>query len=153
MIRLVIVLSLPSYVNAVLPMASRVLFAMGRDGMAPGWTARVNDGGTPTSALLVSTVVALLFLLIGGIDAVFAVLAFLFVASYSLSFVSVFVMRAREPQRDRPYRAWGHPWTTGLMVVGSVAFLAGSVWSDRQNGLIALALAAVSWPVYRLLIR
>jgi APA family basic amino acid/polyamine antiporter len=150
-IRLVIVLSLPSYINAVLPMASRVLFAMSRDGLAASFAGRVNAGGTPTGALLASSAVGLCFLFLGDINAVFAVLSFLFVASYSLSFASVFVLRRREPDTPRPWRAWGHPWTTALMVVGSVAFLVGSILSDPRNGMIAAVIVVASYPVYRLL--
>ncbi|HKS05546.1 MAG TPA: APC family permease [Gemmatimonadaceae bacterium] len=152
-IRLVIVVSLPSYINATLPMASRVLYAMARDGMAPALATRVNAGGTPTTALFVSMVVALLFLVLPGINAVFAVLSFLFVASHVLSFWSVFVLRAREPGTPRPWRAWGHPLTTALMVFGSVSFLAGSIWSDPKNGLIAVALVAASYPMYYVISR
>lgn len=150
-IRLVIVLSLPSYINATLPMASRVLFAMARDGMAPARATRVNAGGTPTTALFVSMAVALLFLFLEGINAIFAVLSFLFVASHVLSFSSVFVLRAREPGTARPWRAWGHPVTTALMVLGSVSFLIGSIKVDPKNGLIAVLLVAASYPVYRLI--
>ena len=60
-------------------------------------------------------------------------LAFFFVANYTLSFISVFVLRRREPDRPRPYRAWGYPWTTGLALAGSVAFLAGAVASDTRT--------------------
>ena len=41
-------------------------------------------------------------------------LAFFFVANYTMSFISVFVLRRREPELERPYRAWGYPWTTAL---------------------------------------
>ena len=60
-------------------------------------------------------------------------------------------MRRREPEKPRPYRAWGHPWTTGLALVGSVLFLAGAVASDTVNSLYALALLAVSYPVFRVI--
>lgn len=152
-IRLIIVLALPSTVNALLQMASRVLFSMSRDNLAPKFAERVNAGGTPTMALLASCVVALLFLATGAVDAVIAVLSFLFVATYGLSFLSLFVLRVRQPERERPFRARGHPWTTGVMAVGSLAFLVGSVLSDPRNGLIAAGVVVVSYPAYRLLVR
>ena len=152
-IRLVIVIALPSYINATLPMASRVLYAMSRDGMAPAAATRVNAGGTPTTALFVSAMVALLFLFLEGINAIFAVLSFLFVASHVLSFSSVFVLRNREPDAPRPYRAWGHPLTTALMLIGSLSFLIGSVWGDPKNGVIAVGLVLASYPVYYVISR
>jgi APA family basic amino acid/polyamine antiporter len=79
------------------------------------------------------------------------VLAFFFVANYILSFISLFVLRRREPDKPRPYRAWGYPFTTALALIGSLLFLAGAVLADTANSLYALLLLAVSYPVFRLM--
>ena len=60
----------------------------------------------------------------------------------------MFVLRRREPDAPRPYRAWGYPLTTGLALVGSIAFLVGVVASDTENSIFALVLLALSYPVY-----
>jgi APA family basic amino acid/polyamine antiporter len=73
------------------------------------------------------------------------------VVNYILSFVSLFVLRRREPEKPRPYRAWGYPITPALALIGSVLFLAGAIRSDTRNSVYALVLLAVSYPVYRLL--
>jgi APA family basic amino acid/polyamine antiporter len=131
-------------------MASRVLFAMSRDGLVTRAASVVNDGGTPTMALLASTVVAVIFVLFGRtFERVITVLAFFFVANYALSFISVFVLRRREPDTPRPYRAWGYPWTTGVALVGSIAFLIGAIASDTGNSVFALMALVASYPVFR----
>ncbi len=88
-------------------------------------------------------------------EKVITVLAFFFVANYALSFLSVFVLRRREPQKERPYRAWGYPWTTALALLGSVAFLLGAVASDLGSGsrdsIYAVLLLAASYPVFRVI--
>ena len=152
-VQALVVLALPSAVVANTLMGSRVAFALARDGAAPAALSRVNAGGTPGTALAVSSTAAGLFLLTGTFERVIAICAFLFVASYALSFTSVFVLRLREPRAPRPWRAWGHPWTTGLVLAGSIAFMAGTVAADPSSGVAALALAAVSYPVYRLFVR
>jgi APA family basic amino acid/polyamine antiporter len=121
---------------------------MSRDGLCAGQAARVNAGGTPTVALFASTAVAVLFILSGTFERVVAVLAFFFVINYTVSFISVFVLRRREPELPRPYRAWGYPWTTGLALAGSLAFLAGAVRSDTRNSVYALLLLSASYPVF-----
>lgn len=148
-VRLVIVFALPSAVSALLFMTSRVLHAMSVDSLAPAWARTVSDGGSPRNALLASAAVSLAFLLSGTVMAVIAILAFFYVAQYAVSFLSVFVLRANEPATPRPWRAWGHPLTTALMLLGSLAFLAGAVASDPRNSLFALALVVASWPIYR----
>ncbi len=149
-IRVVMIVSLLSAINACHLMASRVLFAMSRDGLFSDRAVRVNEGGTPTVALLVGTLVAAFFILSGTFNQVIAVLAFFFVASYTISFISLFVLRKREPDLPRPYKAWGYPVTTALALAGSVAFLVGAVLSDTENSIYCALVLAASLPVYLL---
>ena len=146
------ILSMLSAINAYHLMATRVLFAISRDGLFAKQASDVNKGGTPAVALFTSAAVAVLFIVFGQtFDKVITVLAFFFVANYTLSFTSVFVLRRREPEKERPYRAWGYPWTTALVLIGSVLFLAGAVASDTRNSVYALLLLAASYPLFRLL--
>lgn len=144
------IVSMLSAINALQLMATRVLYAMSRDGLFVRKAAHVNEGGTPTVSLFVSTTVAVLFIVFGQtFERVITVLAFFFVANYTLSFISVFVLRAREPEKERPYRAWGYPWTTALALLGSILFLVGAVDSDTRNSVYALILLAASYPAFR----
>jgi len=151
--RAVMILSMLSAVNACQLMASRVLFAMSRDGLFSARGARANRGGTPSVALFLSTLVAALFILTGTVDQVLAVVAFFFVVNYSISFFVVFLLRNREPDRERPYKAFGFPWTTGISFIGSLAFLAGAVASDTRNSIYAALLLAASYPTFLVLRR
>ena len=153
LVQILVVIAMPSAIIANALMSSRVAFALGRDGAAPRFLSTVNAGGTPSAALLASIGVVAVFLLTGAFERVILICSFLFVASYTLSFASVFVLRWREPNTPRPYRAWGHPWTTGLVFAGSIAFLGGTVAADPKTGLIALAFAAISYPAFRLITR
>jgi len=149
------IISMLSAINAYHLMASRVLFAMSRDRLVSTRFIRVNEGGTPTLALLASTIAAMVFIIGGAFENsrrifenIIAVLAFFFVVNYLMSYISVFALRRREPQTERPYRAWGYPVTTALTLAGSAAFLVGAIVSDRRNSLYALAMLAISYPVY-----
>jgi APA family basic amino acid/polyamine antiporter len=149
--RCLTIVSMLSGVNALQLMATRVLFAMSRDGLFTTRAAAVNEGGTPTVSLFLSTLVAVLFITLGQkFERVITVLAFFFVANYILSFISLFVLRQREPEKPRPYRAWGYPFTPALALIGSVLFLAGAIWADTVNSIYALLLLAVSYPVFLL---
>jgi APA family basic amino acid/polyamine antiporter len=150
------IVSMLSAINAYHLMSTRVLFAISRDGLFAKQAAAVNKGGTPTVALVMSAAVAVLVIIFGEtFEKVISALAFFFVANYTLSFVSVFVLRRREPEKERPYRAWGYPWTTALALIGSVLFLVGAIVADIAGGtrysIYALGLLAVSYPLFRLL--
>jgi APA family basic amino acid/polyamine antiporter len=148
-IRLLVLLSILSGMNACVLMAPRVLLAMSRDRLVPAACATVNPGGTPAVAHWTSIGVAAGFAVSGTFEAVLALSAFFFVANYAMTFLSVFALRRHEPDTPRPYRVPGFPFTTGLALAGSVAFLAGSVVSDWGNSWKSILLLALSYPVYR----
>src|SRR5436190_4420673 len=147
-IRVLAIISMLSTINAYTLSAPRTLYAMSCDGLFTHHGRVVNKGGTPTITLLISTTVAVLFIVSGTFKQVLAVVAFFFVSYYTLAFISVIVLRRREPDLPRPYRVWGYPWTTLIVIVGSIAFLAGAVAGDTTNSLWALGLLAISLPVY-----
>ena len=147
-IRALAIVSMLSTINAYTLSAPRTLYAMSCDGLFTHHGTRVNKGGTPTITLLISTTVAVVFIVSGTFNQVLAVIAFFFVSYYTMAFISVFVLRQREPDLPRPYRVWGYPWTTIIVTIGSIAFLVGAVKGDTKNSLWALALLAISGPVY-----
>lgn len=149
-IRLIMIVSLLSCINACQMFAARTLFAMSSDRLFFKQTSHVNKGGTPVVALLLSTIVGIAFIL-GSFERVIAMLSFFFVANYTLSYASLFRLRKKEPDAPRPYRAWGYPWTSGLALAASAAFLVASLATDRQNAPLAFLLLALSYPIYRVM--
>ena len=45
---------------------------------------------------------------------------------------AVFVLRAREPNAPRPFKALGYPWTPAIFVVVSFAIVINAFYSDPQ---------------------
>src|SRR5712692_7367524 len=162
--RSIMVISVVSCLNANQLFASRTLYAMSSDGLFFRQAAKVNAGGTPTVSLLLSTIAGVLFLL-GSFERVIAMLSFFFVANYTLTYASLFVLRKREPEMHRPYRAWGYPWTTAIALGASVLFLIGSIAPDLRGviltgrfwppspAMLALMILILSYPVFRVLKR
>ena len=148
---MVAIVSLLASVNGNTLTAPRVVYAMSRDRLFWRGASNVNRGGTPTVSLALSAAAAVLLIAFSGtFSKLLAGLAFFFVTNLALVFLAVFVLRRREPRAERPYRAWGYPLTTAFALAVSVAFLAGAVASDTENSLYALALLALSLPVYLL---
>ena len=133
-IRVLAILSLLSTINAYTLTSPRILYAMSCDDLFARRAARVNKGGTPTVTLIISTVVAVLFIFFRSFEQVLAALAFFFVANYAMAYLSLIVLRIREPDLPRPYRAWGYPWTTGLVLLGrSLSGGRGDYGSDKSR--------------------
>jgi basic amino acid/polyamine antiporter, APA family len=148
-IRIIVIVSVLGTINAGVLMTARVLLSMGRDGLFAHQAAKVNAGGTPTVALLLSSVVTAVFLLSGTFGAVLGVIALLLAVNYLLMFISLIVLRRREPDTARPYRAWGYPYTTWAAILIGVVFIVGVAASDPYNSAIALAILLGSYPLYR----
>lgn len=148
-VRLIVVLSLLSATNAFLMFTSRIFYALSKsNGFNLG--QRVNKGGTPTTGLLVSTLVAAAFLFSDTYNRVIAVTAFLMVGNYTFTYLSLFALRRREPDANRPYLAWGHPWTTGLVLLISIGLLTGALIADTWNSVASIALLGISYPIFKL---
>ena len=120
-------LTLLSLMNAVLLGAPRILVAIGRDGLLTERAARVGAGGTPVTAMLLSAAMAGLLAVSGRFDEIIAIAAILVAGMYAVNYVAVIVLRVREPEMARPFRVWGYPVTTGLVLSGSAIFLVALV--------------------------
>ena len=141
-------LTLLSLLNCLLLGTPRIIYAIGRDGLFTRRASIVSTGGTPRAALLMSTAAALLLVALGTFEKIVAISAVLYVALYCMAYSAVFILRRKEPDLPRPFRAWGYPWTTAIVLGGSVLFLVGAAASDPRNALYAGALLAISVPAY-----
>lgn len=152
-LRTMMVLALLSALSSNVLMAPRVVFALASDGLFWRRASEVTASGTPFAGLVTSSLLAAFFIVTGTFETVIAKLAFFFVMNYTLSFVSLFVLRWKEPDVDRPYRAWGHPFTTLAALIASVVFLGGAVVSDMQNSTDAMLILLISVPSYLMIRR
>jgi APA family basic amino acid/polyamine antiporter len=67
--------------------------------------------------------------------------------------VGVIILRSRQPDADRPYRAWGHPWSTYACLLGWVLISVFQAVAEIHTAVYAAIMVAVAWPVYRFLVR
>ncbi len=108
--------------NGLVLSGARVVYALAADGHIPRAAARLNGAGVPGVALAVQAAWALVLVLSGTYsDLLRYVVAVEFVVLVLLV-LAVAALRRRQPARERPYRAWGHPLTSSLFVL-----LAGTV--------------------------
>lgn len=137
------IVSLPPMLNAILMIGTRILFAMGRDGLLWRRAASVTARGTPAAAMLATTAVALVLIATGTFQRLVAVVAFFLAGNYVVCCLALFVLRRSEPNLKRPFRAWGYPWSAMIVLAGAAAFLVGAAAGDTVNAMGALALLAL----------
>jgi APA family basic amino acid/polyamine antiporter len=143
MITILSIVSLPPTLNAILMIGTRILFAMGRDGLFWRGGAAVTARGTPAAAMIATTIVALALIATGTFQRLVAIVAFYLAGNLVVGCLALVVLRRREPETARPFRAWAYPWSAALVLIGATAFLAGAIAGDTVNAIGALALLAV----------
>lgn len=141
-------ISLIGITNASFLFTPRVMFALSRDGLFASAGTRVNAGGTPTVALLVTAAIAIGLAAVGTFDKLFALTAFLSVLVDVAAFGTLFVLRRKEPALARPFRARGYPVIPGIVLAGAILLLIAFVLSSGQNAFFAVVGIAVSYPAY-----
>ncbi len=133
----------------------RIYLAMARDGLLPARVHHIHSRWeTPANAIILQSAWAVLLIVVffawkdnpkaafdGLTDAVICA-GILF---YSLTIAAVYVLRRRDPQRERPYRTWGYPWSP-LLFFGIYFFVFARLlivqWKETL-GVIGLIAAGV----------
>jgi len=131
----------------------RILQALAVDGLAIKRAGEISKGGNPIFAVLLSWGLSVGLILIGGFHFLLHLSIFFFLFSYVVVIVGVIVLRSRQPDADRPYRAWGHPWSTYTCLVGWLLIGLFQAVAEIDTAAYAVIMVAVSWPVYRGLVR
>jgi len=147
-VTIIAVFSLISILNAYMMIPARILFGLSRDGFFIKKGTAVNKGGTPVTALLVSASIAFVLIIIGSFEVLFSFGTFMAVIVWGLAYCSLIKLRSKEPNLPRPYRSWGYPWTSIIMVLLTSGLLIGFAYSDQKNFVIILIIALLSYPAF-----
>lgn len=147
------ILILLAHQNLLYMSAPRILQALAVDGLALRSASVVARGGNPLAAVIMCWAVTVFLVLIGGFDFLVYLLTFFYIISYLVVMTGVMILRARKPDTERPYRAWGHPWSTVACLFAWTLIAGYQTVAEWETALYALAMVAVAWPVYRLLSR
>lgn len=140
--------SIISILNAYMMIPSRILFGLSRDGFFVNSGAVVNKGGTPIVSLILSAIFALILLMIGSFEVLFTVSSSFSIIVWGLAYAALVKLRKSHPNLPRPYRSWGYPFTSILMIVISVALLIGIIVSDKVSLVAIIVAMVVSYPIF-----
>jgi GABA permease len=151
-----------SALNSGLYAASRMLFALTRNGDAPAALAAVNKRGVPVRAILLGTLFGYVSVVMSYVspDTVFAFL----VDSYGTVALFVYVLIAlsqlrlrgrldREAEGQLRVKMWGFPYLTWLSIVGMIGILIAMAFIPDQRkplwlGVASLGLLLVAYRVF-----
>ena len=147
-VTLVILLSMFGCLAANILCCARIYLPMAEDGVFFRALARIHPRHhTPSASLLAQGALAAAIALSGTYAELYTTVVFAGVLFHAATAAAVFVLRRTRPDVERPFRAWGYPWTTGAfvaacLVVASVTLVQAPVRSMLGLGLIAAGLPA-----------
>jgi len=128
---LVSIVSIAASISAMTFAGPRVYYAMARDGLFFRRAARVHPRyHTPATSIVAQAVWSGLLVLSGGARALTVYTGFAVILFAGVAVLSLFVLRQREPNAPRPFRAWGYPVAPAIFSVASLAIVVNALWAD-----------------------
>jgi APA family basic amino acid/polyamine antiporter len=129
---------------------SRIYLPMAQDRLFFGALARIHPRyRIPSTSLLAQGAWAVALALSGTYEQLYTWATFASVLFQAATGAALFVLRRKRPEVPRPYRAWGHPWLTGLFVAACLALVLVTLVQSPRGSLMGLLLVASGVPAYR----
>jgi len=149
----VAIVMLLAHQNLLYMSTPRILQAMAVDGLAVKRAGEISKGGNPIFAVLLSWGLSVGLILIGGFNFLLHLTVFFYMFIYVVLIAGVIILRSRQPDADRPYRVWGHPWSTYICLFAWLLMGLYEAVAEVETAVYALIMVAISWPVYKYLVR
>jgi APA family basic amino acid/polyamine antiporter len=128
---IVSIVSLAASISAMVFAGPRVYYAMARDGLFFRAAARVHPRyATPATSIVAQAIWSGLLVLSGGAEALTTYTGFSVVLFAGVAVMSLFVLRRREPDAPRPFRALGYPLAPAIFTGASLLIVLNALWSD-----------------------
>jgi APA family basic amino acid/polyamine antiporter len=108
---MIISILLISTISSMVFAGPRVTMVIGEDFSALRFFARKNKKGIPVVAIALQSVIALLLIFTSSFSVVLTYLGFTLTLFTTLTVLGLFILRYKNPEMPRPFKAWGYPFT------------------------------------------
>ena len=145
-----VLISILGTLNATILVGPRIAYAMALDQVFLRMADRVHaKRATPTGAIWLQAAVACgLVAVLETFPSALDFTTFGIVLATMADTLALFALRRRQPERPRPYRAWGYPWVPALYLAANAAIAVGLGIGRPAEAGIALAVLGVGIPAY-----
>ena len=146
---IVAIISLVAGINAWTFAGPRVYFAMARDNAFFKSAARVHPKyKTPAASIVAQAALTILLILTGSLDSIANYVGFAITLFAGTAVAAVFVLRTREPNAPRPFKALGYPWTPAIFVLVSAAIVVNAFYTDTRVSVTGTLIILAGIPLY-----
>ncbi|HAK75354.1 MAG TPA: amino acid transporter [Runella sp.] len=136
--------------NGLILAGARLYYAMAQDGLFLKQASTLNENGVPAKALWLQCLWASLLCLSGTYGELLNYCTFGSLLFYMVTIAGIFVLRRKEPNTERPYKAVGYPLVPILYLVVTFGICLILLIDDktRFDTGMGLLIAAIGVPVY-----
>lgn len=144
-----IMVSIFGCLSATIIYGPRVYFAMAEDGSFFQSMKYIHPRyRVPTKALTGQAIWAVILCLSGTYQALFEFVVFALVIFFALTALAVIVLRLKQPDRKRPYKAWGYPVLPAFFVVINLLVFLNTVIAQPLKSLVGLIFLVLGIPAF-----
>jgi APA family basic amino acid/polyamine antiporter len=109
--------------QALILAGPRVYYAMAKDGLFFRKAGELNRFGVPGFAIAVQGIWSVLLCLSGTYSDLLDYVIFAVLIFFSLTILSIFILRVKRPDIPRPYKAFGYPVVPALYILTTVVIM------------------------------
>lgn len=144
---LVLVSTLGS-INGMVIGASRIFFAIARDGLFFERFGRVSKWGTPSWALALVALVSAVYCLNSSFESIIRYFVFVSTFWFVLNIFSVAIHRRRSPKAERPFKVPLYPIPMLVYLVVAIGLLVQLFRDNPKDSLLGLMVLVIALPTY-----
>lgn len=134
--------------NGLILAGARVYYTMAKDGLFFRKAGDLNNFAVPEWSLWVQCVIACLWSISGKYGQLLDMISFVVVLFYMLTIAGIFILRKKQPERERPYKAFGYPVLPILYILMGLSFCGLLIAYKPQFTWPGLIITLIGIPVY-----
>ena len=148
-VALMAIISAIGSINGTMMSATRVYFALARDGLFFRWLDYVHpDFRTPSRAIIVHCVWASVILVArGSFESIAAGMVFAILIFYTMTTLALFKLRRNEIGSEGAFRMPLYPWLPTVYLIGIVGLLVLRAIFEWEKSLVDFAFVATGLPI------
>ena len=145
----VVIISMFGSLNGNILVGPRISYAMAKDKLFFSKAADVHPKfHTPGNAIMIQGLWASVLALSGTFEEIITLVVFVNFMMWIAASSTVFVLRKKQPELERPYKVWGYPYVPAFFIIFSSAIMINTFFESPQQSLMGIGLTLLGIPAY-----
>lgn len=145
----VVIISMFGSLNGNILVGPRISYAMAKDKLFFSKAAEVHPKfHTPGNAIMIQGFWASVLALSGTFEELITLVVFVNFMMWIAASSTVFVLRKKQPELERPYKVWGYPYVPAFFIIFSSAIMINTFFESPQQSLMGIGLTLLGIPAY-----